>query len=100
MAHGHEPAAKDALARAIAWYGSRPESNCVANRRGISGLVLLLAGRLGSADSVFQELYEEHPDNVDYIGLLGRWPPVVAIVPARTSWPPSSRARSRRAPAW
>ena len=72
LAHGHSREARDALDRAIAWYRSRPAVELTGEpARYFLGVSLTLSGQLVAADSVFHGLYREHPDNVDYIGLLG-----------------------------
>jgi tetratricopeptide (TPR) repeat protein len=71
-AHGHEAAARDVFARALAWLGNRPpeeRSGAAARRR--RAVVLYDLGRWDEARALFERLATERPRDVDFRGYLG-----------------------------
>jgi DNA-binding SARP family transcriptional activator/tetratricopeptide (TPR) repeat protein len=71
-AHGHRDAANEAAARAITWLRARPvEESTTQMHRWALGDFLYQAGQFDQADTLFQRLAAEDPNEVDYLGYLG-----------------------------
>jgi DNA-binding SARP family transcriptional activator len=71
-AHGHERAAQDALARALAWYRSRPAHESTSDgRRFEIAHALYLSRNWEAADTAFHALAALDTANYIYLGFLG-----------------------------
>jgi tetratricopeptide (TPR) repeat protein len=71
-AHGHEAAARDVFARALAWYDARPApERATAARRRWRGMVLYDMGRWDDARAAFERLAAEQPRDPEPRGYLG-----------------------------
>jgi DNA-binding SARP family transcriptional activator/tetratricopeptide (TPR) repeat protein len=71
-AHGHEVAAQQAFARALAWYRAQPASATASEgRRFEIANTLYLTRHWAAADSAFHVLAALDPDNFIYLGFLG-----------------------------
>ena len=70
-AHGDEDAAMTFLNQAIQWYRSRPAEELDSLFRYGYGLTLYDARRWEEAESVFEELAKEAPDNIWYQRYVG-----------------------------
>jgi tetratricopeptide (TPR) repeat protein len=71
-AHGHKEASLQVLGRALKWFESRPaeESGSRSHRYGLAR-VLYEAERWEEAQRVFEGLYEEFSNGINYLGYLG-----------------------------
>lgn len=75
--HGHVPAAREILLRALAWYRALPDSRATVLRdRRHRAAALLRADSLDSAEAAFRQLAADFPEDPYYIGS-------VAVVLAR-----------------
>jgi tetratricopeptide (TPR) repeat protein len=71
-AHGQPDAARDVLARAVAWYESRPpDEAATGGHRYDLAWVLHDAERWDEALVLIEQLIGEDPENIDYLGSLG-----------------------------
>ena len=70
--HGYLRPAEDALARALAWYRTRPSEEQASNAHQYDvARALYQAGRWDEAEPLLQGLLEHSPERVDYLGHLG-----------------------------
>jgi tetratricopeptide (TPR) repeat protein len=71
-AHGNPEAARQVLARALAWTESRPadEASTPGFRRNL-GWILMGLERWSEAQEIFRDLIQEVPDNLVHLGTLG-----------------------------
>lgn len=71
-AHGHQREAAAVLARTLAWLATRPPAELASDYvRFERAQTFYAAGRPDSARQLVEPLARSHPENADYVGLLG-----------------------------
>lgn len=72
-AHGYLNEAKEIASRAVSWQQSRvPEGAAGETERSSLAFAYYVAEQWENAQKLLTELAEEHPDNIEYKGFLGR----------------------------